>query len=167
MWGRGWCSGSASAVLSCIGTWRSDDLRMTVWRWMVRVNSPMDAWQSDDVCMTVRWFVHDSPAMIGVTGTTQVTIYWCESYVIRERRVYATVTKWCHRVACYEGAEAHAFPVQRRYMTNCCELDVIEYYIVIWGYMTVLLWVNCMHDLYVSTWRLSGTFHDDLFHLRS
>ena len=89
--------------------------------------------------------------MIGVTGTTQVTIYWCESYVIRERRVYATVTKRCHLVACYEGAEAHAFPVQRRYMTNCCELDVIEYYIVIWGYMTVLLWVNYMHDLYVST----------------
>ena len=76
--------------------------------------------------MTVRRITHDSPAMIGMTGTTQATIYWCESYVIRERRVDATVTKRCHRVACFEGAEVHAFPVQRLHMTNCRELDVIE-----------------------------------------
>ena len=49
--------------------------------------------QFADGRMTVRRCVYDSPAMVGMSGITQATIYWCESYVIRERRVYATVTK--------------------------------------------------------------------------
>ena len=168
MWGRGWCSGSASAVLSCIGAWQSDDEWYVAIRWWIHDCPTICTWQSDDLCMTVRrWIVYDSPRMIGMKATTQVTIYGCSSYVVRVRRVYVGVTKWCHRVVCYEGVGVYALSVHRLTWLTVVTLDAVEYYIVIWGYMTVLLGVNCIHDLYVSTWRLSGTLHDVLIHLRS
>ena len=75
--------------------------------------------------------VQDSPAMIGMKATTQVAIYWCESYVIRERRVYATVTKRCHLVACYGSVEVTPLPCNVSSELTVVTLDVFEYYFAI------------------------------------
>ena len=162
MWGRGWCSGSGSAVLSCIGAWQSDDhCFLALRRWAIHDSPMIHAWRSDDGwCMTVRrwlaWRQLHRWQFIGASLASSVSV---ECMLVWRSDVIGLPASTV--------LELTPFPCNVFTGLTVVTLDVIEYYIAIWDHMTVLLWVNCMHDLYVSTWRLSGTLHDDLFHLRS
>ena len=143
------------------GAWQSDDHKfLAVQRWVIHDSPSNYAWQSDDErCMTVRqWLAWRQLHEWRFVGARRMSSESVECMLVWRSDVIGLPAS--------KVLELTPFPCNFFTWLTVVTLDVIEYYIIVWGHMTVLLGVNCLHDQHVSTWRLSGTLYNVLTYLR-